>query len=126
VAVDPLDRDLGWVHPIRWAVASAKVRAAKKGLPFDLYDHVEHLRLLADRGCQLTGIPFDVSMKGGRGRRNPRSLSIDRIDGNKGYVRSNVRLILWGLNIAFNNWGEDEFEEIARAWLKRKEMISND
>ena len=108
------------VHPAHWRILDAKRRAKAAGLPFDLDQHEPEIMHRVLRGCELTGLPFDFSLKGGRGNRNPYSLSIDRIEGGRGYVLSNCRFILWGLNVAFNNWGDEAFEVIARAWLERK------
>ena len=107
-------------HPAIWRITDAKRRAREAGLPFDLEEHRAEIISIADTGCQLTGLPFDLSPKGGRGARNLYSFSIDRIEGAKGYVWANCRFVLWGLNIAFNNWGEDKFEIVARAWLEKR------
>lgn len=93
---------------------STKSRARKKGVQHDLDQHIPELaaRLAVGR-CELTGIPFDKKIRA-------RMASIDRIDPTKGYVYDNIRIICFALNIAFNNWGEDEFEPLVRAWLARR------
>lgn len=100
------------------AIRQAACRAKSKGLDFDLYDHKE---LLLDRfknGCELTGLPFDFSVEGKGGAWN--SPSIDRVRPELGYTYNNVRLVLWSLNMALANWGEDTFEIVARAWLEKR------
>lgn len=96
-------------------VRAAKHRAKKAWLPFDLDAYRSEIRERLTKPCELTGIPFKA-----RGERDWNSPSIDRIDPEKGYVYSNIRIILWALNSAFGYWGEDQFEQVARAWLERK------
>ena len=84
-------------------VSYARKRARSKGLSFDLDLHTDELQGRIDAGrCELTGLPF--SLDGGRTWDSP---SIDRIDPSGGYVLSNVKLICFGLNQAFGDWGED-------------------
>jgi len=97
-------------------IRAAKWRAKKKGLPFDLDLHRPWLATEIAGGCALSGLPF-----GSNPKRAWDSPSLDRIRPELGYVRSNVRMILWCLNSAFGDWGEDQFEIVARAWLARRE-----
>ena len=101
------------------AIRQAASRSKARGLPFDLYDHKELLFARFKKGCELTGLPFDFAVEGKGGAWN--SPSIDRIKPELGYVYTNVRLILWSLNMTLANWGEDQFEQVARAWLARKD-----
>ena len=96
-------------------VNAAKHRAKKAWLPFDLDAYRSEIRSRLQGPCELTGIPFKTG-----GERDWNSPSIDRIDPEKGYVYSNIRIILWCLNSAFGYWGEDQFERVARAWLERR------
>lgn len=101
------------------AIRQAASRAKAKNLPFDLYEYKELLFARFKNGCELTGLSFDFSVQGKGGAWN--SPSIDRVKPELGYVYTNVRLVLWSLNMAFSNWGEDNFEIAARAWLERKD-----
>lgn len=96
-------------------VRAAKFRANKRGLAFDLDQYKIELRSRILSGCELTGLPFAI-----KGKRDWNSPSVDRIKPEQGYVLSNVRIILWGLNSAFGYWGEEVTEVFARAWLGRK------
>ena len=81
-------------------VAGAKARAAKKGKPFDLT--VEWAQEKMDAGvCEVTGIAFDMTTR--RGWNTP---SLDQISAGGGYTKANTRMVLFGLNAAFGNWGE--------------------
>jgi len=66
--------------------------------------------------CELSGLQFELF----RGPRSPYSPSVDRIDSSKPYTPENCRVILWGLNAAFAEWGEDTFRWIAKAWLAKR------
>lgn len=105
------------VSRAREMVASARWSAKIKGMPFDLTR--EWLQPIIEAGvCQLTGLPFRLESLDG-GLQNPYTASIDRIIPNLGYVKSNVRVILWALNAAFNSYGEFVFAEIAKVYLEQ-------
>lgn len=92
---------------------SAKIRAAKKGIPCTITR--EYVELALELGvCELTGLQFDMSSGNGRSAFSP---SIDRIVLARGYVPGNVRVIVWALNAAFGTWGEDAMKQIVTSWL---------
>jgi hypothetical protein len=97
---------------------SAKQRAKEKGYEFTLSREwvSEHL---AVGSCELTGIPFRKS--DARGRCGPFHPSIDRIDSSKGYAPDNCRLILWALNMALSEWGEEVYSYVAVKYLEREQ-----
>ena len=69
--------------------------------------------------CELTLIPFDLVNVDGFKRR-PYAPSLDRIDSAKGYRVDNCRLVVVVANLAINEWGEDVFARVARAFLRRR------
>lgn len=79
----------------------AKRAAKDRGLLFDLDRQWFRERLERGR-CEMTGLAFDMI-----GRRTPLSPSIDRINPRGGYTKSNCRLIIWWLNRAMSDQGED-------------------
>mgnify|MGYP001568535542 CR=1 FL=1 len=91
--------------------ASAR-RAQKRNEAFSLTRQWIKDRLVVGT-CAISGLPFDLSAT----KRSPYSPSIDRIVNNKGYTPENCRVILWALNAAFSNWGEEEFKMIVKHWL---------
>jgi len=98
---------------------SAKARAKKKPLPFDLtLDWLENQYYIQNGSCVLTGIPFDLKRHGkGSKHYNPFSPSIDRIHPELGYVTTNVRLILTGMNLALNDFGDSVYQTISIHYL---------
>lgn len=96
-------------------VSSAKKRAEKYGVGFDLTREWAQ-RILEAGVCQITGLEFDM-VRTGSGCRNPMSPSIDRVKAGGDYTQDNCRVILTGLNFALNEWGEKTYREIAEAYL---------
>lgn len=92
----------------------AAKRAKDKNLPFDL-DIEDMNRRVAEGKCEITGLPLAIE---GRGQ-TWNSPSIDRIKPELGYVRSNVRVVIWALNSAFGTWGEGVFAALAERYLER-------
>ena len=75
-------------------VGTARRTSKKKGLAFDL--DRKDIEIAIERGfCEITGCPF-VSDEG----RNMFAPSLDRKNGELGYVRSNVRVVVWCYNTA--------------------------
>lgn len=74
---------------------SAKARARRDGLPFNL--SIDDI-VIPDT-CPVLGIPIRVA----EGRMSAGSPTLDRVIPRYGYVRSNVRLISWRANALKNN-----------------------
>lgn len=100
------------------AICSARRRAKQKGVAFDLDQHRDNIQSRIDRGiCELTGLPFNLQAKAPFPWDAP---SLDRIKPERGYVLSNVRVILYGLNAALGHWGEDVLNTMVEAWLSQQ------
>lgn len=105
---------------LMFALRTARKRAEKAGVAYDLHDHIAVLRSRWDRQvCELSGLPLDLTMTGRIGAKW-NSPSFDRIEPADGYVLGNVRLICYGLNALFGNWGEDVAAVMVRAWLSER------
>lgn len=95
----------------------AKNRAKSKNVPFDITP--EYLvKLWEDNEgcCALTGQQFDLSSWGLKGQVNPQAPSVDRIKPKLGYVKGNVRLITYHMNIALSDFGIEEFENLINSY----------
>jgi hypothetical protein len=92
-------------------VTAARVRAKERKMPRPEVDVEWVAERLSAGVCEVSGIPFS-DVPG-----DPRRPSLDRRDATKAYTKENSRVILWALNAAFSDWGEDVFRPIVRAWL---------
>jgi len=120
------ERQASWakyrrVRRAQLLLSVAKYRAKAKKLAFDLdAEDVALLQATIDAGfCQMTGLPFDLDK--GKTWNTP---SIDRIDPKAGYVKGNVRVILYALNVMMNTWGEAKVLEVARALSGQRAEVS--
>lgn len=98
-------------------LAAAKNRARTKGLPFDLDLH--HLITLWEENdgcCEVTGQPFDLGSWGNKGQVSPQAPSVDRIIPKLGYVKGNVRIITYHLNVALSDFGIEEFDKLIASY----------
>lgn len=86
---------------------SARVRAKKRGLTYDL--------TLADisipETCPVLGIPIKVRQMG-IGKFDHNSPSLDRIDNSKGYTRDNVIVVSFRANALKSNSTVGELKKI--------------
>lgn len=99
----------------------AKNRAKTKGLPYDLTkDYILELFHKNEERCCLTNIKFEIGNYGTKGQVNPYAPSIDRIVPSLGYVKGNVRLIVYHLNVALSDFGTDAFDKLIYAYSSNK------
>lgn len=89
---------------------SAKIRAKKYGMEFDLSKD----DVVIPANCPVLGIPLFVSDK-----LSNNSPSLDRIDNSKGYVKGNVCVISWRANNLKSDATLEELEKIC-TYLKQK------
>lgn len=94
---------------------NVRQRAAAKGLECDLTPEWAEARWTGF--CELSGLPFDVTPSGS----GPRAFSpsIDRIDAVQGYLISNCRIILFGINAMKGPGSDEDLLTIARALVDR-------
>lgn len=94
------------------AVRAAKKRAVDKRLAFDLDVEWALDALKAqDFKCVLTSIPFYMESSASS-KVHPYMPSLDRIEPKKGYVRGNVRIVVYAINVMLMDWGVDVFERV--------------
>jgi hypothetical protein len=104
----------------RWQ--ARKEAAEKKEVPFDepfdiTHAHFRELYDQQGRCCSLTKLPFIIDFHPNYDER-PFAPSPDRIDPVKGYVKGNVRLVLWYVNRARSLFGSDILMLVAEAAVK--------
>lgn len=105
----------------KWMLTRCKSQATKIGLEFDL--DLEWFKHELGKGtCAVTGLDF-VTPKydpGARGKRNPWTPSVDRIDNTKGYSKSNCRLVVWMYNLAKSNYAEEDVMRMCGAIVDKQ------
>ncbi len=89
----------------------AKDRSTKLGLPFDL-DRAFIFNKLANGRCEITGETFGMLSDDGY-RVSPRTPSLDRIVPSKGYVKDNVRMVCFIINVMHHEWSDSLLLEFA-------------
>ena len=98
-----------------YLITAAKRRAKERAIAFDLDTYKADIQARINRGvCEMTGISFEFSPKAWNGP------SLDRIIPALGYIHSNVRVVIFALNVMMHTWGEDRMLEVARALLMRR------
>lgn len=96
-----------------------KSRAGHKKRPYTLSVEFIHERLKSAKDrCEITGIVFDYGPKqNDQWLRRPMAPSLDRISNAGGYTPDNIRLVCGCVNVAINEWGLDNFDQICRAYV---------
>jgi len=98
------------------SIKSAKRRALRFNVPFDLDQHLDELReRLAVGKCEITGIL--LSFEGGRTFDSP---SLDRIVPELGYVYTNVRWVCDIINTAMGRYGKECLYAVVSTWVGKR------
>jgi hypothetical protein len=99
------------------AARAAVVRARRFGIPVDPEWMMDARARISEQGyrCALTCIAFDVDYRTGGAGGTHLGPSPDRIEPSRGYVRGNVRWVLWAVNRAKGEMPEELFLRICRA-----------
>ena len=101
-------------------VAMAKNRAKDKQLLFDLTSDYLIGLWDANKGkCAITLRSLDLQPYGKKGQVNPNAPSVDRIVPEFGYIKGNVRLITYHVNVALSEFGLDVLKELAKDVLRK-------
>lgn len=118
IGVVPTRMNTESLAPVYW---HARKNAKSRGIAFDL-SRQDVLQIWERSGgrCELTGLQFDLFKRNGY-RRRPFAPSLDRVLCSEGYSVTNCRLVVVAINLALNEWGEDVFARIARAYLGQRE-----
>lgn len=108
-------------YAVAEALKRARNRAKASAIPFDLSPaYISDMMRAQMCACAVSGIQFDLGRSGVRqGKtRLPFRPSIDKLDPALGYVRGNVRVVCFAVNMALSDWGDDVFLEVCRATVK--------
>lgn len=94
---------------VQYILKRAQVRAAERGWDFNL----EPQDIQIPSRCPILGIPLEVTSRG----YSDNSVSLDRIDSTKGYVKGNVAVISRLANIIKSSGTAEQHELIAN-WMR--------
>ena len=99
---------------------NARKRATNQGVTCTLTQ--EWIKGKLDVGlCEVTGIPFELRINGGKGHRdNPFSPSLDRINQTGNYSPENVRVTCWIHNRARGAFHDEDFERMISALIEKR------
>lgn len=92
---------------LKYIIRNIKYKAKTNNIPFNLTIGDIHI----PDHCPILGIPLKIGFNSGSGG-NPDSISIDRIDPNKGYVNGNVQIISHKANTLKNDATLEELKLI--------------
>jgi hypothetical protein len=95
-----------------------KDEAKRKGVEFDLSLEWFEARLKAGV-CELSGLGFDFESNGRRTPK-PNAPSVDRIIPGGRYTEDNCRMVLFSINRALGNFGEDYILGVFQRVLDRR------
>ena len=104
---------------------AAKDRSKKKNTPFDLtLDFLLQKYEEQNGTCVLTGLQFIFERTSNKQQRyTPFGPSLDKIDYTKGYTQDNTRLVCVIVNLALNTFGDECFDKMCEAYIKKKNNL---
>ena len=101
-----------------------RVGAKKRNIGFNIT--VDDVIPALERGvCEMTGLPFYLGKPADGVSTHPYAPSIDRIDSNKEYTKDNIRIVLWAVNAATNQFTDKEMLPILKAMVVAMEKNVN-
>lgn len=101
-------------------VAMAKNRAKTQNLDFNIdTDYVINLWESQDGCCSISGLNFNLTPPTTVSC-NYNAPSIDKINPKLGYIKGNIRLICYQINMAIGEYGEDRLYEMCKQILDYK------
>lgn len=104
-------------YQITYSFNNARNRARRKKLEFNI--DLEDLFILYDGKCSITGIKFQLYNK----KLSTYSPSLDRIDNTKGYVKGNLRYILYGINAMKSDMSDKDLYKICLMVTANKKKL---
>lgn len=103
-------------HPDRISISSARKRAEKGNLEFDL--DIEWFNNEFKKGCAVTGIELLPN-----GSKSPWTVHIDKKIPTLGYTKDNCRLTVACFNFAKSNWLDGDVIKMSQALLNNENVI---
>ncbi len=107
----------------RRLVATARYRAKRDSLPFDIDEEwMEETLKKQDYACAVTGLPFifAAAREASTKAASPWAMSPDRIIPELGYTRKNTQIVCYMYNTAKGEFKGSDVEHMAHALIHRK------
>lgn len=96
----------------RQLVNSAKRRAERKGLVFELTPEILYVLVYAqNHKCAVTGTKLELGAST-KYHRNPNAPSIDRKDSDGGYTLDNIQIVAAWYNLMKNEWSDEDARDM--------------
>ncbi len=114
------DTDETWAKELRGLFSRTKKRAQSRSIPFSLtFEDVNQMFFQSDKRCTISGIAYSSETVDGK-RFRPWMPSLDRVDPHGPYSRENCRLVCAYINIAINQFGEDQLLKVVGRIARRR------
>lgn len=98
---------------LRHILYGCKNRARRHGLEYDLsVEFILNLLKMQEHKCAVTKIPLEATAGNTKTYSSPKTISIDRIDSNRGYTKDNVRLVTYMYNSCKGQWTDEQVREM--------------
>ena len=112
-------------YPEKVILYGVRKRSKDRNLKFDLdQKFIDDLWVKQEGKCAISGISFECFYKkSSAGKRDPLRPSLDRINNDLGYIKGNVRFVLWIVNLGISNYGEDLYKEVCSAVYKNNKGL---
>ena len=102
------------------AVANARSRAAKKGIPFDLTRDDVMVMFEEQAGrCFYSGIKLNVVKSDAKRTHDPFKMSLDCVNPKLGYVKGNVVWCAYCVNALKLKMSQEDMTNVCRAIVKK-------
>lgn len=111
-----------WLYKTYYHIKGRKSHLAKRGRTIEVtlsYEDLIKIAISSNGRCQVTGIPFSDYKPSGA-KTCPYKPSLDRIDSKKGYTIENCRLVVYCINLAMSEWGDEVLEKIGLSFIYKK------
>lgn len=103
-------------HWLECLLRNSKFRAGRRKEPHDLdIKYLQDMLTAQQNKCSKTGVPFIISVEKGIRGRSPWSLSIDRIDSARGYIKGNIQLVCLMYNLCKGTWTDGDVRQFTKA-----------
>lgn len=108
-----------YIPEVRTIYNRLKASAKKRNIPFEL-ELTNIWNLPIPLRCPILGIP----LKFNRGKPQDDSVSVDRIDNEKGYVKDNICIISYRANVLKRNASKEELEALSSFYNQPTQELS--